>query len=341
MKKTSLLIGLLVLVLTVTLVTPNAFSADERKILIAAGRTSSPWYSLCQGLAKFINDKSTWLRADVVSTAGITGDVDMAKEKPQEYIGINSFSHIHYRPGHEWGEKRGTYTGERFIANATSMTQLLVTYDSTIKTIQDLSGKVVDVGRKGAANTPDHKAILESYGVLDKVKFVYTGFGGGANKMRDGMVDASFMLFNHIYPTKFSKGGFIEKLETKGPIYYIGFDRNVLLKLRDKEFAIVPVRVPAGSLGKDKQPKDLWAFNDPTYFFADERMDEKVVYEVTRIIWETPAEEWAKWNPLGAHMTAAFKPAMPALNLFQAHPGAKKFYDEKGIALSDLAELLK
>ena len=331
---------MLVVVLSVTIAIPNSFSANERKILIAGGRTSSPWYSLCQALAKFINDKSTWLRADVVSTAGITGDVDMAKEQPQQYIGINSFSHIHYRPGHEWGEKRGTYTGERFIANATSMTQLLVTYDPNIKSIKDLSGKVVDVGRKGAANTPDHKAIIESYGMLDKVKFVYTGFGGGANKMRDGLVDTTFLLFNQTYPITFSKGGFIEKLETKGPVYYVGFDRDILLKLRDKEFATVPVRVPAGSLGKN-QPRDLWAFNDPTYFFADERMDEKVVYEVTRVIWETPAEEWAKWNPMGAHMNAVFKPAMPSIKLFKAHPGAKKFYDEKGVALNDLAELLK
>jgi TRAP-type uncharacterized transport system substrate-binding protein len=70
------------------------------------------------------------------------------------------------------------------------------------------------VGRKGAANTPDHKAILEKYGILGNVKFVYTGYGGGANKMKDGLVDATFMIFNLIYPDKFSKGGFIEKMET-------------------------------------------------------------------------------------------------------------------------------
>ena len=341
MKKSIYVALVLIGVIVAGIYFSNDVQAETRNILIAGGRTTSPWYSMCQALAKFINKKSTWLRAEAVSTAGITGDVDLVKEKPQEYIGINSFSHIHYRPGHDWGEKRGTYTGDRFIANATSMSQCFVTYDPNLKTVQDLAGKTVDVGRKGAANTPDHKAVLEKYGVADKVKYVYTGYGGGAAKMKDGLVDATMLIFNHIYPDQFSKGGMIEKLETRGPVYYIGFDRDILLQVREMEFATLPVRVPAGALDPKTQTQALWAFNDPTFFMADERMDEKVVYEITRIIWETPAEEWAKWNPMGAHMNATFKAAMPSLKLYQAHPGAKKFYDEHQIELKDLAELLK
>lgn len=311
------------------------------QILIGGGRTADSWYAFAQALAKFINTQSKWLRAEVVSTAGISGNLDLVKEKPKEYIGLSSFSQIHMRPGHPFGEKRGAYTGERFIAVSTSMTQCIVTYDPKIKTIQDLAGKTVDVGRKGAANTPDHEAILEKYGVLDKVKFVYTGYGGGADKLRDGLVDATILLFNHTYPRKFSKGGFIERLETRGPIHYVGFDREKLLDLRKKEYATLPVRVPAGSLDPKTQPNDLWAFNDPTFFMADESMDEDVVYEITRIIWETPVEEWAKWHPTGAHMTKEFKPAVPSLELYKAHPGAKKFYDEHGIKVRDLADLLR
>lgn len=243
-------------------------------------------------------------------------------------------------PGDPWGEARGAYAGERFIANATSMTQLIVTYDAKLKAIGDLVGKIIDVGRKGAANTPDMKAILKAYGVLDNVKLNYTGYGGGANALRDGLVDATFLIFNHIYPRKFSKGSFIEQLETRGPVYYIGFDEDVLLSLRDQGHATLPVRVPAGALGKT-QTVDLWAWDDPTFFFADEKMSPEIVYEVTRIIWETPAEEWARWNPMGEHMTKEFKPAMPSLKLYQAHPGAKKFYDEHGVQLRDLAELLR
>ena len=319
----------------------EAPAKPTRNILIGGGRTTSPWYAISQGLARFINEKSDWLRAEVVSTAGVTGNVDMLKEEPKKYIVVDSFSHIHYRPGHAWGEKRGTYTGMRFIANCGSETHCIVTYDPKIKRVQDLAGKTVDVGRKGGGNTVDHMAILEKYGVLDKVKLVYTGYGGGANKLKDGLVDASMLIFDHIYPDKFSKGGFIAKLETRGPIYYVGFDRDMLLELREKEYASIPVRVPAGALDPKTQPQAFWATNIALFFMADERMDEDVVYETTRTIWETPADEWAKWHPTGAHMNETFKPAMPSLKLYKAHPGAKKFYDEHGIALKDLADLLK
>ncbi len=210
-----------------------------------------------------------------------------------------------------------------------------------IRTIEDLAGKIVDVGRKVAANPPDHKAILESYGLADKVKYVYTGYEGGAAKLKDGLVDVSFIIFNHIYPQKFSKGGLIDKLATRGPVYYIGFDQKKLLALREKEFATLPIRIPAGALDPKTQTKELWAYNDMTFFMADKSMDVEIVYEVTRIIWETPAEEWAKWNPMGANMTKKFKPAMPSLKLYKAHPGAKKFYTENNIKLKDLAELLR
>jgi TRAP transporter TAXI family solute receptor len=341
MKKSTLVGTVLVAALSVGLLGTQSSAREKRQILIAGGRTTSPWYVFAQALAKFINDKSDWLSAEAVSTAGVTGNVDLCKEKPQEYIGLNTLSHIHYNPGHEWGEARGTYTGYRFIANANSSTQCFITYDPKLKTVKDLAGKVVDVGRKGAANTMDHKALLARYGVLDKVTLVYTGYGGGGDKMKDGLVDTTMQMFDHIYPRTFSKGGFIESGETRGPIYYIGFDKAVLEDLLDKEYATMPVWVPAKALDPVTQPEGFWAFGDPSYFMADERMDDDVVYEITRVIWETPPEEWTRWHPQGAHMTHKFEPAMPSLKHYKAHPGAKKFYDEKGVKLVDLATVLQ
>ena len=341
MKKWIVFVCLFSILLGFGALSPEDAAAKSQQVLIGGGRTGDPWYPFAQALAKFINGKSQWLKAEAVSTAGISGNFDMVKEKPKEYIGIASFSQIHYRPGHAYGEKRGTYTGDRYIANASTMTQCLITYDPNIKRVQDLAGKTVDVGRKGAANTPDHTAVLKAYGVLDKVRLVYTGYGGGANKLKDGLVDASFLLFNHIYPRTFSKGGYIEKLETRGPVYYVGFDRNTLLGLMEKEFATLPVRVPAKALDPKTQPNEIWAFNDPTFFIADQQMDEKVVYEITRVIWETPASEWAKWHPIGAHMTKEFKAAPPSTKLYKIHPGAQKYFDEQGVKIESLSELLK
>ncbi len=221
------------------------------------------------------------------------------------------------------------------------MTHAIVTYDATIKSVKDLAGKVVGIGRKGAANAPDHKAILKKYGVLGKVKLAQGGYGGNANKLKDGKVDATFTILNHIYPLKITKGGLVDKLETKGPIYYIGFDKKTILELRGEGYATVPLWIPGGTLDSKTQPKGFWSYNDPTFYSADKAMDADVVYEVTRIIWETPPEEWAKWHPMGANLSHKFLPGMPSLKLYQPHAGAKKFYDEQGVEIKDLGDLLR
>ena len=321
--------------------TAEALAAEVVKINIAGGRVQDPWYAFSQALANFINKKSDWLRAEAVATAGLTANIEMIADKPQQYIGLAPTSTtLHARPGHEWSKARKPYTGARFIANITSMTQLLVTFDPDIKSVKDLKGKTVDVGRKGAGNTPDHIAILKAYGVLDDVKLIYTGFGGGAKRMMDGFCDASFLIVNHTYPHKFSPGPLIDQLETKKPAYYVGFDPEILIDLRQKEHGTVPVRVPAGALGKN-QPEALWAFNDPVYLMADERMDPKIVEEVTRVIFETPAEEWTKWHPQGEHMTTTFKTATPVPQVVPPHAGTSAYYQKKGIEMTDLADQLK
>ena len=322
--------------------TVEALAADEVSLKIAGGRVEDSWYAFAQALSKFINDKSTWLRTECVATAGLTANLEMVQNKPKEYIGlVPTCTSLHARPGHDWSKKRKPYSTATFITNITNVTYLLVTYDPNIKTPQDLKGKTVDVSRKAAGNTPDHLAILKEWGVLDDVKLSYTGFGGGAQLMMDGFCDATFLIINHNYPHTFSKGPIIDQLETKKPAYYLGFDRDMILKLRAQEYGMVPVRIPAKALDPKTQPEELWAICDPVYLMADQNLDPKITEEVTRVIYETPPEEWVKWHPQGGHMTTELKTALPLPGIVPAHPGTQAFYDKKNIKLTDLADMLK
>lgn len=289
-----------------------------------------------------INTKSEWLTAEVVANAGLTASAEMIIDRPKDYMGFIILDTVSaYQPGMDWSVSRGHYTDFRFVAGGAPLTQLIMTYDTSIKTMKDLAGKVVDVGRKGASNTPDHLAVLEEYGVLDSVKrIVYTGFGGGKNKMKDGLVDASFIFIEHIYPAEFAKGSLVDEMETRAPIQYIGFDEATLQKLLDAGFGTVPVRIPAFSLDPVTQPNELWALNDPIAVGASADMDEDVVYEVARIIWETPVEEWSKWHRAGANLVGEFKAVNPSPAVWPVHRGAEKYYKEKGITLKSLAEAL-
>jgi TRAP transporter TAXI family solute receptor len=322
----------------------SAFAADKptTRILIAGARVGDSWYVLSQALANFINNGSTWLRAEVAATPGLTANFEMLGDKPQEYIAVGNLgSFLLYKKPGEFTQKRGIYDKARFIANANSQTVLWVTYDKNIKGHQDFVGKRVNTHRHGAAIADDLAAILNAWGVLDKVKISRTAWGEGTDLLADGLVDIMALPVDHVYPASFKKGGNIAKLEAKKPIYYIGMeDSEMLDRLRDQGHATVPIKVPAGALDPKTQPTALWAFGDPVFFMADERMNEDVVTEVTRIICES-AGKWGSWHVQGAHMTIEFIPAMPFKDVSLVHPGAMKYYKQHGIKVVDLASLLR
>jgi len=312
------------------------------QINLAGGRVEDAWYPMAQAAADFINEESDWLQVQVISTAGLTANLEMVRDNPTEFFGILPLSTtMKFLPGHEFSDERGVYEDVTFISNATSMSQLLITHDPDVETADDLRGKTIGVGREGAGNTPDHKAILEALGILDDVNIIHGGFGGNINSLVDGLADATFTMFDHVYPDGFSRGALIEEASIRGPVRYLGFEEDMLLELRDAEHATVPIRVPAEALDPDTQPDELWAFGDLTYFGADNEMDEEIVYEITRILFETPADSWEDWHPQGAHMTDDIKPANPAPGVVDVHPGTEKYYDENDIEMKDLAELLR
>jgi TRAP transporter TAXI family solute receptor len=344
MKKRYLIVVWLIVVgvfLCVFSLPATMIAAEKKDIKIAGGRVGDPWYVLSQALANFINKGSDQLRAEVVTTPGLSGCAEVMKDKPKEYIGASCGTvFAHFRMD-DFGKARGYYFGMRWIANFSSQTNTMVTYDQNIKTIKDLAGKRVHVGRKGATNTFDMVALLKEWGVLDKVKLVHGGYGGGKSKLMDGLVDATYTLVDHVYPLNFSKGAFITEMETKKPLHYLDLGKEIIEKMRKKgSTSMVPVRLPPKTLDPKTQPNEIWLMDDLSFLAADEKMDNKVVYEVTKIIWET-AGKWGTWHPQGAHMTKEFIPAMFVLDRKLVHAGALKFYDDNGIKLKDMAELLR
>jgi len=319
---------------------PVSSAAAEKKtttkIKIAASRVGSPFHIFSEALAYFINHSSDWLRCTVVATPGTNDNAMLEAEKPQEYLSISLPNNI-IRISKD--KRFNYYDGDRFIATANSLTAIIVSYDKKITKAEDLAGKNVMVGRKGRYSTYDFEAILEAHGVWDKIKVQYGGFGDAKTALKDGLIDAAVVVVDQIYPQTFAKGAYITDLETKNPIYYVTLDPVVLKKLwKEEKYGGIPAKIPARALDPKTQPTDIWTFNWPCYFGADEQMNPDIVYEVARVIWESSGQ-WSKWHPQGAHMIKKFLPAMP-VDFKYVHPAAKKFYEDQGVQLKYLADLI-
>jgi TRAP transporter TAXI family solute receptor len=298
-----------------------------------------PAYVLGEGLAYYINQDSEWLKATALATPGLTADQQLAQKEPEKYIALAASTA--WAPAAQL-EQWNYYDQFRWIGLVMPYTYVWVTYDQDIKTMQDFAGKRVNIKRKGAEDTPGVEEILKRAGVWDKLGAVeYGGFGGNMNNLKDGLVDVAILFPDHVLPGSFRKGALIENVETKGPIYYISMPADVMEDMGAQPFSeatgFIKGTIFPGALGST-QPEAIIGAITPIFIGADERMPDDVVSEVTRIIWER-AGQFGTWHPMGQNMTKE----LLATYMYSAdlmHPGSVRFYEEEGVELRNLVEVI-
>ncbi len=316
-------------------VLPLSLSAAEKKQItrkmLLGGRLGDSWFVLSQALAYFVNKQSDWLRLEVVATPGVSAGAEIASKDYEKYIFISPYYGLKTNPSLK---RIDYYDKERIIGFCTGNVWLWITYDKNIKTAQDLVGKKVFVGRPGGARLIFETAVLKEQRILDKVKLLNGGYGGGRNALRDGLADVAVMNFDYILPAGFKKGALLEDLETRKPVYYI----NLMPKELQLKLEMVPVRIYAGALDKKTQKEPVYASIDAIYWCVDERMDEAVVREVTRILYAN-AGKFTSWHAQGASITKESVPTY-VLAAQLMHPVAMKYYQEQGAKVKPLSDIL-
>jgi hypothetical protein len=122
------------------------------------------------------------------------------------------------------------YNGERLFDTAITgfsvvaalyMEQVqIVTTNSDIQSVSDLSGKKVSIGAVGSGVYFNAIDVLESYGMTeDDISPVYQSFGDSADSLKDGKIDAAFVVAGA--PTTA-----IVDLATSGSVYLVSLDQE-------------------------------------------------------------------------------------------------------------------
>jgi TRAP-type uncharacterized transport system substrate-binding protein len=102
---------------------------------------------------------------------------------------------------------------------------------------------------------------------------------------------------------------------------------------------------PAGSLGKT-QTEDLVIMTPPVDWAAGEQVSDEIVYEVTRVMYEAAEKgEFGQYHVIGKGMTpdfvvSSFWPTEEDCRK-NYHPGALKYFDERGIKLKSVSDSYK
>jgi TRAP transporter TAXI family solute receptor len=299
---------------------------------IGAGRVTHPHHALGLAIADTISRKSSWLKVEAVATPGYSGNYELMRDNPKAYLALGESCNMFWMPK---SDKYKRYDKYRIIGYIGPIPQAFSTYNKKLKTVQDLAGKKVNVHRRGGTQLDDYKVIFKDAGVLDKVKHVYQGFGGGMKSMADGKADVAPALFDWIHPDKYLRGAMIEQAQARGPLYYISLNRARLTKLhKNGQMAGFPIRVPPGALDPKTQPDEVIGVSMVAFFLADIRTPDDIVYEATKIFYENGGT-YAKWHSQGANMSKELIPSY-IFSPDKMHPAALRYYKENNVKVGDI-----
>jgi uncharacterized protein len=198
----------------------------------------------------------------------------------------------------------------------------VVNESSGIKTFSDLNGKNVGVGPRAGTPGTYFPIFFDALGM--KVTVRNGGASDMAGQLGDGLIDAFCFAAGQPIPA-------FSEIEAQRPVTFFGFTDDEIAKIRQAAPEVVPTVIPTGTYRT--QTADMNTVGLFNFAVANKDLPDSLVYELTKAIMES--------NPDMVQGHAAAKETVPqnaSKNDFLTfHPGAVKYFQEKGIQLNPAA----
>ena len=194
----------------------------------------------------------------------------------------------------------------------------IVTLDPEIKTVADLAGKKVSIGAAGSGVFFNAIDILGVYGLTEAdIVPTYQGFGDSANALKDGQIDAAFVVAGA--PTTA-----ITDLATTKDVHLVALDDEHVAKLLETSPYYAKNVISADTYtGLDG---DVTTVAVGAVVLAANTVSEDAVYALCADIFDNAADlvsSHAKYGELSLEYGASIA-SVPY------HPGAAKYFSEQG-----------
>jgi uncharacterized protein len=206
--------------------------------------------------------------------------------------------------------------------------QLVVKADDGINQPIDLVGKRVGVGNAGSGAAANAEIYFSSLGIWDKMDREFLGYRNAATAMQNGQLDA-FWVFTG-YPSasilEVAMQTEIKLLETHSAGEAVGLFQN-------NPF-FTAVTVPANTY--KGQTQDIASFQDGALLVANSKVPDDVVHQILTSMFSQEGLEYL----VSVHNSAKSMSIETGLKgvVTPIHPGALKFWQEKGLTIPGMAE---
>lgn len=319
MKKIILII--LSLLLLTSILAGCGSNNKETYISIATGGPAGTYYPLGGALAKIFNDNIQGVNANVQSTGASVENVGLIAKGEAEIAFVQNDITYYAITGTE------NFEGKEKISNLRGMAmlypevvQVIATEDSGIKSIEDLRGKRVAIGAPGSGVEANARQILAVHGMTydDLGKADYLSFNEAAEQLKNKQIDAAFLTAG--IPTSA-----VTEVAQTTSIVVVSMESSKIDELNKDYPFYTEVVIPANTYGG--QSSDITTAAVMAMLVVPEGLDEDLVYNLTKEMFENRQviiDTHSRGNDISLEIALKGMP-------IELHPGAKKYYDEKGV----------
>jgi len=294
---------------------------QKKFFVISTGGTGGTYYPLggilAQALSQAVPEVVMTSQAGNASVANcnLIRDKQVESAFVQSNVAYNAYNGIE-----QFKEKPAKNL--RFIASLYPETiQIVARADSKIKTVKDIKGKRLVPGDRGSGTEVDTLNILGVYGYTykDFANVDWLSFSGGAQRLQDKQTDVTFTTAG--WPT-----AAITELAISTNIVLVPIDEAKIKELTKKYPFYAKIVIPKGTY--KGQDKDVATITTMAQWVVGAEVPDDVVYKLTKALRESGAKKMAEAHAQGKNVQP--KTALAGLSI-PIHPGAEKYYKEKGL----------
>ncbi|MFX0541586.1 TAXI family TRAP transporter solute-binding subunit [Roseovarius sp. S4756] len=186
---------------------------------------------------------------------------------------------------------------------------------SNVTTFEGMEGKTILLG-SGSFGATEGEKYISLFGLEGKVNIADSELSNAVNALKNGQIDGFVTAGSFPAPN-------VIEAAASTPVNVLSLtDEQIEMSKRTR------LTIPAGTY--TGQDEDITTTSLPVVAYSTTKMDDKTAYTLTKIYWETRekmAQDAAWWAGVSTDMLSNITTRI--------HPGAIRYYDEIGAALSD------
>lgn len=313
--------AVLLLALLVGCAAPSA-PVQSRKLSIATGGTGGVYYPYGGGIAKVIQKYIPNTEATAEVTAASVDNLKLINDRKGDLAIVMADVAYTALEGTEKFQSVGKVPARSLAVLYTNYMHVIASKESGIKTVADLKGKRVSTGAPGSGTEVKALRVLEAYGIdADKdIQRERLGVAESAGALKDRKMDAFF--WDGGLPT----AAVLDLGATPGVSIVVIPHGDAISKMTQKYGPVYfDIKIPKGTYGG--QDADVPVAGVANLLVAHEKMEESLAYNIVKAMFDHKDELVA------VHKEAENLKLESAVvgSSVPFHPGAIKFYKEKGV----------